>query len=104
MSGARVPQCAACRADLDPIERIGRRDTCPRCGADLHACRQCRFHDPRAANQCHEPQAERVLDKERGNFCDYFAPRVEGTPDAAPPASRPGAGTRDELDRLFRRR
>ena len=47
--------------------------------------------------------SERVLDKARSNFCDYFAPRVEPTPGAAPAAPR-GGGTRDELERLFRRR
>ena len=98
-----MPQCAACRADLGTIERIGRRDTCPRCGTDLHSCRQCRFYDPRAANECREPQAERVLDKERSNFCDYFTPRGE-TATGTASAPRASSGTRDELDGLFRRR
>lgn len=51
---------------------IGRRDECQSCGADLHACAQCRFYDPAASNQCREPQAERVQAKERANFCDFF--------------------------------
>jgi hypothetical protein len=70
--------------------RVGRRDTCPRCGVDLHSCRQCRFHDPRAYNECREPQAERVLDKERGNICDYFAPAEDGAPRAS--STTGGAG------------
>jgi len=36
------------------------------------ACRNCRFYDTQAHNQCREPQAEWVKDKERANFCDYF--------------------------------
>lgn len=52
--------------------RVGRRDTCDKCGADLHACVNCRFHDSSAYNECREPQAERVLDKHVANFCDYF--------------------------------
>jgi len=95
--------CAGCQADLGRLDSVGRRDTCPSCSADLHSCRNCRFYDPRSYNECREPQAERVLDKTRSNFCDYFAPPagVSGAPD------RPAAGakpTRDELDRLFRRR
>jgi len=94
--------CAGCGSDLGPLPAIGRRDACPRCGADLHACRQCRVHEPRLANECREPQAERVDDRTRGNFCDFFAPRGDPRPgdvsgDAAP-------ASRAALDRLFQRR
>jgi hypothetical protein len=36
------------------------------------------FHDPSCDNQCREPQADRVLEKERANFCDYFKPKTGG--------------------------
>jgi hypothetical protein len=96
--------CRGCAADLGARDGIGRRDTCPQCGVDLHSCRQCRFHEPRAYNECTEPQAERVLDKARGNFCEYFA-----CVDAAAPARIGAAGpatgnARADLERLFRRR
>ena len=97
--------CYACGSDVGARERIGRRDRCERCGVDLHSCRQCRFHDPRAYNACTEPQAERILAKERANFCDYFAPAGSsgaGERPAASPAAPPDA--RAELERLFRRR
>lgn len=61
---------------LMPGDTIGRRDTCTGCGADLHACVHCRHFDPRRSNQCCEPQAEWVSDKEKSNFCDYFEPRT----------------------------
>lgn len=54
--------------------RVGTRDTCPRCNADLHACRNCDFYDPSKNNQCSEPQAEWVRDKEAANYCDYYRP------------------------------
>lgn len=92
-------RCVACSADLGRIERVGRRDVCPQCGADLHSCRHCRFYDPRAYNECREPQAERVLDKQRSNFCDQFAQR----PDTAAAETGAAAGTRDRLERLFRK-
>ena len=69
---AFVKRCRKCRNELDLNGTVGRRDTCPRCGADLRVCLNCRFHDPGAYNQCHEPQAERVVDKDRSNFCEYF--------------------------------
>jgi len=100
--------CHACGAEVAGRERVGRRDTCRRCGADLHCCRQCAAFEPGAYNDCRELQAERVVDKASANFCDWFAPRV-ARPGAAPargaaasPVSPPNA--RAELDRLFRRR
>lgn len=60
--------------ELPPAQRVGAREACPRCDADLHACRNCRFYDPSKNNQCAEPQAEWVRDKEAANYCDYFQP------------------------------
>lgn len=91
--------CAGCGADLGRPERVGRRDACPRCGADLRTCRQCRFYDPAAAHACREPQAEPVADKTRANFCDYFA---AGETAAAVAPTTPDA--RAALERLFSRR
>lgn len=90
--------CAGCGAELGRPERVGRRDACPHCYGDLRTCRQCRFYDPRLADACREPQAERVLDKARANFCDYFAAAE------TPPAATPVASPRAELERLFKRR
>ena len=54
--------------------RVGTRDTCSHCDADLHCCRNCRLYDPGKHNQCAETQAEWVGDKEAANYCDYFSP------------------------------
>jgi hypothetical protein len=67
--------CFRCGAPNVFKERIGRADTCSKCDADLHCCRNCRHYSPSAHNQCNEPQAEWVREKDRGNFCDYFEPR-----------------------------
>lgn len=64
--------CHHCRKELDIGLKVGRRDTCPYCDADLHICLNCIFYDTVSYNQCRETQAERVVDKERSNFCDYF--------------------------------
>ncbi len=64
--------CRNCKKELPADIIAGRRDTCPSCGSDVHVCRNCRFYDPGAYNQCHEDQAERVIDKERSNACEYF--------------------------------
>ena len=64
-------QCFKCGGSLS-TDSIGRRDTCPSCNSDVRACKNCTFYDLKAYNECHEPQAERVLEKERSNFCGYF--------------------------------
>ena len=58
---------------------VGRRDTCPSCMADIRTCKMCQFYDPKAYNECRESSAERVQDKEKANFCDYFKIGSPGT-------------------------
>lgn len=94
--------CTGCGTDLGRPERVGRRDTCPRCGVDLRTCRQCRFYDVAAANACREPQAERVADKTRANFCDYFGAAERAM--VAAPGEATATTARDALERLFSRR
>ena len=64
-------KCARCDAQLPPPPYF-RNDECPKCAADLHSCVQCARFDPNLNNQCAESQADRVVDKERANFCDWF--------------------------------
>lgn len=92
--------CWKCGAEIDTTERVGFRDYCPACERALHCCRNCGFYDPPSHNQCREPMAERVVDKERFNFCEYF------TPGRAPPAgaSPAAGGARAKLDALFRKK
>lgn len=67
-------QCFSCGTLNEVAERIGRRDECEKCSADLHACKNCRFYDPSAYNECQETSADVVREKEESNFCDYFEP------------------------------
>lgn len=32
----------------------------------------CTFYDQNSYNDCREPSADRVVEKEKSNFCDYF--------------------------------
>jgi hypothetical protein len=65
-------KCHKCLKDLEIKTPVGRKDICPSCGSDLRCCLHCGFHAPGTYNECKEPQAERVVEKERSNFCDYF--------------------------------
>jgi len=74
---------------------VPREAMCPSCHSDLHVCANCRFFDRSAHNQCREPAAEFVRDKERPDFCEFF--ELAGSK-ASP--SRP-AGAKAAFDSLF---
>ena len=71
-----------------------------KCRADLRACLNCAHYDPRVAQQCRERRAEPVLEKQVGNFCEYFefalrawAPKSE--------TNQREAAAREHLKKLF---
>lgn len=67
-------KCFHCGNALSYVDRIGLREECPKCHEDVHVCKNCQFYDAKVYNECREPAAEKVLEKERANHCDYFAP------------------------------
>jgi hypothetical protein len=117
MSGA----CHRCSAEVG-VSAVGVRDVCERCSAYLHCCRNCGFYEPGVHNDCREPNAEVVADKEQGNFCDFF--RLGSVPRAAersveypvrssdrdpqqpsaPRAFCSASDARSKLDALFRKK
>lgn len=64
--------CHHCGSEWTGDPKVGRGDTCRKCGSSLHVCLNCRFHDATKHNQCAEPAAEWVRDKAKANFCIYF--------------------------------
>jgi hypothetical protein len=64
--------CAFCNKEIIFEGRVTRNDTCPKCGRDLHCCLQCKFYDSGSYNECKEVLAERTVNKERANICEYF--------------------------------
>jgi hypothetical protein len=96
----KQPRCQSCGNVIVVLGTVGRRDTCLQCGADLHACVQCEFYDPFASNQCREPQAERVANKETANFCDFF--RSSRAPVEARRAN-PADDAKARLEALFKK-
>jgi hypothetical protein len=94
-------RCSACDASIElaPSERVAFRATCSDCGADLHVCKSCRFHDPGAQNECRESSSEWVSDRERANHCEYFAPSDVGGGEAAKAAD----AAKSVLEDLFKK-
>ncbi len=91
--------CWKCGAELKGvILPLSRREVCVACKAEQHVCKLCRHYDPRVADMCREERAENVSNKERANFCDYFAP----APGAYKPAQMTAAeAAKQRLAALF---
>ena len=93
-------QCYFCQKNIEVHDRVGRQDRCPFCSQDLHICKNCAFYDTTAYNECREPQADRVVDKEKSNFCDYFVVG-RGVLQYAP--TDPTAEAKRKLEALFKK-
>jgi hypothetical protein len=74
MNTLKKIECFACHKPLglEPAQKIGKNEECEYCYASIHSCRMCSFYDAKAYNQCREPSAERIVEKEKANYCDYF--------------------------------
>lgn len=93
--------CFKCRTEWKGVGKPGRRDTCVRCGADLHVCLNCSFYDPLRSRQCRNDNVEFVKEKDLTNFCDEFAfadrqPSAVPAHDKTPPAKQ-------AWDKLFKK-
>lgn len=82
-------RCWNCAQPLSGAD-YGRQETCSKCGCDTKVCKNCEFYDPKMNNECRESQADRVVEKERSNFCDYFKPNAQA-------GSGAGANSRDAM-------
>jgi hypothetical protein len=93
--------CASCGFEVESggATKIGFRECCDRCGGDLHSCLNCLHHDPSAYNECVEPSAERVSQRDRANRCDWFAPGEGSGGDG----SATNGKSMSDLDALFKK-
>lgn len=67
-------KCFSCHnlTELEIGKKILRHEECPTCGASMHSCKMCKYYDQSAYNECRESIAERIVDKEKPNFCEFF--------------------------------
>ena len=65
--------CHHCGYQFQADFKPGFREECPKCLRDVHVCMNCIFWDKSYSNECRESQAERVRDREKNNFCEYFS-------------------------------
>ena len=98
-----VVRCTMCGATTS--SEIRRDSQCPKCGADLHTCRQCVFFDTSSRFECTQKILERIPRKSVRNQCGLFVAKktVERQTTSSPPASTPGPRTpREAFDALFK--
>jgi len=72
----RTIRCVECSATVNFIDELKITDTCKNCDADLHTCRNCKFFDPGAPNECMKPVTQRIESKNTRNVCELFQPKV----------------------------
>lgn len=65
--------CFDCKKGLSIEDKIGFRQDCGECGHDLHSCVQCQHYDPKVYNECKETMADRILEKKKANYCEFFS-------------------------------
>jgi hypothetical protein len=76
--------CWHCGQALSTAD-YGREADCPSCHRPTRVCRNCCHFAPGRPNECVEPMAEPVLEKERANFCEFFEPTDRPTGNGAGP-------------------
>lgn len=65
--------CFNCKKEITfSVDKMGYREECPFCRVDLHSCKGCQFYDEKVYNECRETSADRIKDKDKSNFCDFF--------------------------------
>src|SRR4030095_10729885 len=88
-------RCSMCGASI--ALEITLETQCPKCNADLHACKQCGFFDSAARFECTQPIPERVQPKNARNECTYFSAKksIETGHSAPTPSRRPRSRSED---------
>ncbi len=99
MPGRRsVARCAGCGAvlpaGLDP------QGKCPRCGFELHSCKQCAHFDSSSRFECTQPIPQRIPRKDARNNCTFYAIRT--TVERETSTSRP-MDARQAFENLFKK-
>src|SRR6266436_3106986 len=101
MPGTRaVSRCSQCGTVLQEIPPTG---LCPKCGFELHSCKQCMYFDPGSRFECMQPVKERVAKKDERNNCTFYEIRVTREKETSTPASLKPNDARQAFENLFKK-
>lgn len=102
MPGTRtVSRCSQCgtvlQAASDPA------GVCPKCGFELHSCKQCTSFDPSSRFECTQPIPERISPKDKRNNCTFYSMRVMVEKETSTPAAAKPSDARQAFENLFKK-
>jgi len=97
-----VSRCAQCGTLLQAAASAG-EGQCPKCGFELHSCKQCTYFDPGSRFECMQPVAVRIAKKDERNSCELFEIRVTREKETSTPASLKPNDARAAFDNLFKK-
>jgi hypothetical protein len=101
MPGTRaVSRCAQCGTVLQGMPAEGK---CPKCGFELHSCKQCMYFDPGSRFECMQPVKERVAKKDARNECPSYEMRVTREKETSTPAAARPTDARQAFENLFKK-
>ena len=102
MPGRRtVSRCSQCGTLLQALsEPIGQ---CPKCGFELHSCKQCSYFDPSSRFECTQPIPERIPRKDQRNECAFYSIRVMVEKETSTPAALRPSNARQAFENLFKK-
>ena len=76
---------------------------CPKCGFELHSCKQCMYFDPGSRFECMQPVKERIAKKDARNDCTLFEIRVTREKETSTPATLRPTDARTAFENLFKK-
>jgi len=101
MPGIRaVSRCAQCGTVLQQTPPTG---VCPKCGFELHSCKQCNYFDPGKRFECMQPVPERISKKDARNECTFYEIRVTREKETSTPAPLRPTDARQAFENLFKK-
>ncbi len=103
MPGTRsVSRCAQCGTLLQTLTEP--LDRCPKCGFELHSCKQCAYFDPSKRFECMQPVPERIPRKDARNECTFYSISVRVEKETSTPGAGRPSDARQAFENLFRKK
>ena len=85
--------CWKCHRKSEEVIRF--KSVCDGCGAYLHACQGCKFHQVGKPNECQILGTDQIRDREHFNYCEEFKALSD-------PQKEDGPSVDDIAKRLFK--
>ena len=101
MAGSRdVSRCAQCGALLE-LQSVSVQ--CPKCGFQLHSCRQCSYFDTSKRFECMQLVPVRIPRKDERNDCTFYSISVRVEKETSTPAAQRPNDARQAFEALFKK-